>query len=316
MCQYPNYGIRVLDKRDGTISVRFVGRYLGSLASDKIGAGIGQYVIIPCGQCKECRIAKAREWSVRLLHEAALHDHSCFLTLTYDDDHLPDDSALHPEDMQKFLKDLRRYLDYHYGKKIRFYGVGEYGSKFRRPHFHLIIFGEDFNFDKKLFKTSKNGFRYYVSDTVKQLWKNGFHLIGDVSYDSVFYCARYVTKKITGDLAEYYYDGMQPEFARMSRRPGIGHDFVLKYTGDIYNYDKILLRNLKCNPPSYYDKIFSDLHPDEFCKLKDIRAVRSEDFRNKLKERFVTPADELAYFDALKVKSEELINRKVGHESL
>lgn len=321
MCKYPNYGIRVLDKRDGTISVKFAGAYLGSLSSDKIGDGIGQYVIIPCGQCTECRVSKAREWSIRLMHEAALHDKCSFLTLTYDDYHLPQDGSLRYRDLQLFNKNLRRQLDYYYpGNKIRFFAVGEYGSKSFRPHFHEILFGEDFSFDRKEWKKS-HGYSYYRSDFLERIWNNGFSVIGDVSYDSVNYVARYTLKKITGNIASFVYDGLEPEKAIMSRRPGIGHDFLLKYKGDIYNYDQVVLRNLKARPPAYYDKLYSEIHPEHFSVIKDNRSRKAAEFRNNLLNRFTVDGkydshQEENYYDAISARADEFVKRKKGYETL
>lgn len=319
MCKYFNYGVRYVDKLSGEIKVQFMGRYLGSVSSDNIGDSIGQIVLIPCGQCMECRIAKARDWSIRLVHESYMHTASSFLTLTYDDEHL-EDGSLKYGDLQIFMKKLRRQLDYHFGKKVRFYGVGEYGSKSLRPHFHIILFGEDFSFDRR--KWSKaHGFQYYRSDFLESIWNKGFSIIGDVSYDSVNYVARYTTKKISGKLAEFIYDGLEPEKALMSRRPGIGKSFLVKYSGDIYNFDKVILRNIKAKPPAYYDKIFSVLHPDEFQQIKEKRSADAIERRKELLNRFSVDgiykaALEEKYYYAIEAKTSELIKRKRGFETL
>ena len=153
MCTSPNFGIRVLDNETGAKTVRFIGswsKYLKNReqAIYKIGDNLGDVVLLPCGNCDECKLSKAREWSIRLLHESQLHEQKCFLTLTYNDDNLQDRGTLVKSHVQTFMKDYRRYLDYHYGKKVRFYAAGEYGSKSGRPHYHLLIFGDDFTFDR------------------------------------------------------------------------------------------------------------------------------------------------------------------------
>jgi hypothetical protein len=97
-------------------------------------------VVVPCGQCLGCRLDKANDWAIRCVHEAKLHLHNCFITLTYNDDCLPADGSLHREHLQLFFKRLRRYLDYHDNSKIRFLCCGEYGDLNRRPHYHILCF--------------------------------------------------------------------------------------------------------------------------------------------------------------------------------
>lgn len=69
---------------------------------------------VPCGMCISCRIAKTREWKLRLTMEQSQWKESCFVTLTYDDDHLHMTPCGHmtlwPDDMQKFVKRTRSQL--------------------------------------------------------------------------------------------------------------------------------------------------------------------------------------------------------------
>jgi hypothetical protein len=178
---------------------------------------------IPCGQCVGCRLEHSRQWAVRCYHEASLHDDNCFITLTYNDDHIPLNGSLKLEDFQLFMKRLRKKYA---PKKIRFFHCGEYGDQSFRPHYHALLFGHDFS-DKKHYQTS-NGHRLYKSDSLDDLWSHpvtknfmGDCLIGNLTFDSAAYCARYIMKKVTGEKSHDYYDGLQPEYATMSRRPGI-----------------------------------------------------------------------------------------------
>ena len=98
-------------------------------------------VSVPCGQCIGCRLERSRQWAVRCVHESSLHRFSSFITLTYNDEHLPSDRSLNVEHFQRFMKRLRKHLE---PLKIRFFHCGEYGDKFRRPHYHAIVFGYDF----------------------------------------------------------------------------------------------------------------------------------------------------------------------------
>lgn len=246
---------------------------------------------IPCGQCIGCRLEKSRQWAVRCSLESQLYENSYFLTLTYDDEHLPASGSLVPEDLQKFLKKLRRHIDY-YGsdEKIRFFACGEYGDNFQRPHYHAIIYNLDIP-DLKRFSTSFNGDTYYTSETINQIWKNGYVIIGQVTFESCAYVARYVTKKITGDQADEHYNGREPEFVRMSRRPGIGAAWLDKYQTDVYPHDYVVIRDgIKVKPPKYFDKLFEAIAPDEMSMIKELRSVAGyESLLNDMKLRDIKP---------------------------
>lgn len=223
-------------------------------------------VKVPCGRCIGCRLEYSRQWAIRCVHEAQLYDRNSFITLTYNDENLPSDGSLKKKHFQDFMKRLRKELDKQ-GIKIRYYHCGEYGEQLMRPHYHAIIFGYDFP-DRKLF-TVRRGVRLYRSEMLERLWPFGFSTVGDVTFESAAYVARYVLKKVNGDKAEEHYQGKQPEYTTMSRRPGIGHDWLLKYKDDVYNYDYVVIRNnIKCRPPKYYDQIFDDIDPEKFEKIK------------------------------------------------
>ncbi len=194
---------------------------------------------IPCGKCIGCRLAHSRQWAVRCVHEASLHDRNCFLTLTFDDAHLPASGSVSVRDVQLFLKRLRKALSYQ-NIKIRFFACGEYGDKNQRPHYHLIIFNYDFSDDRQLLRQTPYG-SLYISDFLFSLWPYGFHTIGNVTFKSCAYVARYVTKKVYGKDAPAHYQGRTPEFITMSRKPGIAHDWIVKYYADVYNYDRVVL---------------------------------------------------------------------------
>ena len=105
-------------------------------------------LVVPCGKCLSCRIAKRREWTMRLWHELPYHQSSIFLTLTYDDDNLPPNASLSKSDLQKFFKRLRKDLSY-VDRKIKYFAAGEYGPKTNRPHYHAIVFGLSLQGDDK-----------------------------------------------------------------------------------------------------------------------------------------------------------------------
>lgn len=227
---------------------------------------------LPCGQCIGCRLKYSQEWAVRLMHENQMHDQSCFVTLTFSPESLQareNPNSLDKSEFQRFMKRLRKQ----YGKKIRFFHCGEYGEENKRPHYHAILFGVDFE-DKELFKV-RDEIRLYTSEKLAKLWPYGFVTLGQVSLESCAYVARYVTKKITGKDAENHYiywdpltgEGtpIQPEYATMSRKPGIGKEWFDKYKSDVYPHDYVVVKKHKIRPPRYYDKLLTE---EELAKIK------------------------------------------------
>lgn len=192
----------------------------------------GVMVELACGQCMACRLNHARMWSIRISQEASLYKDNTFLTLTYDDEHLPKNASLVKRDIQLFMKRFRKMI----GSKVRYFLCGEYGDKFKRPHYHVILFGVPR--DCKLFSLRrtkvKNGYRCSIP-----CWKYGFAHVGSVTVDSANYVAGYITKKLKGRGAKEYYlsKGIEPEFVLMSRRPGIGADFFILTNISLKNLD-------------------------------------------------------------------------------
>lgn len=240
---------------------------------------------LPCGQCIGCRLAKSREWALRLMHENQIHDEqglpSCFVTLTYSDDNLPNDYSLNKTHFQKFMKSLRKKYP---EQPIKYFHCGEYGEKFSRPHYHALLFGIDFP-DMEYHSTT-NGEPLYQSPALAKIWKHGFNTVGNVTYESAAYVARYVTKKITGEKAfeHYTYDCpitgqlhmLQPEYITMSLKPfGIGANFYKRYKQDFYPTGTAIVNGHEVSTPRYYDKLFERTNPNEYEKLKQERAALS-----------------------------------------
>lgn len=150
-----------------------------------------------CGRCMPCRINRRRMWTTRILLESRLHADNCFATLTYKDAPL----ELVPRDMSLFLKRLRKMFT----TPVRYFGVGEYGERFFRPHFHLALFGVS----------------YLHEALIAEAWDLGFIHVGDLTKDSAQYIAGYVCKKLSAK-DDPRLGGRHPEFARMSTRPGLG----------------------------------------------------------------------------------------------
>jgi len=212
-------------------------------------SSIGKSLSLPCSRCIGCRVERARQWAVRIMHEAAMCSEASFLTLTYDPQFLPKDGSISVDTCQLFLKRLRARLS---PKKVRFFLCGEYGEKLARPHYHLILFGHDF--PDKVFLKESNGQKLFSSDVLSSVWGLGFCTVGSVTFDSACYVANYATKKVLGPSADSHYSGRTPEFLLMSRRPGIGRSWIDKFASDVYPSDEVIVHGRPARPPRYYDK--------------------------------------------------------------
>lgn len=208
---------------------------------------------------------------MRCMHERSLHESNVFLTLTYDDKSLPEGGTLVRRDPQLFLKRLRDAVA---PRRFRFYGCGEYGERSARPHYHFILFGIDFP-DKKYYKAAKAGENLYNSEFIAKYWPYGFNVLGDVSFKSCAYVARYVAGKISGDMAEDHYKGRLPEFSMMSRRPGIGTEWFNKFGAHAYEWDSVIVNGKEVRPPRFYDSRFEVLDSDRMRYLKLARKRRA-----------------------------------------
>lgn len=215
---------------------------------------------------------------MRCLHESQCHEDNSFITLTYDDDHLPSSMSLDYVDFQLFMKRLRKEFSHRddydnlWRLPIRFFMCGEYGEKTKRPHYHACLFGVAFT-DRVLYKRGGNGISLYTSEVLKRLWPMGHSLIGDVTFESAAYVARYCVKKITGVGAEAHYryvndDGeifqRTPEFTHMSLKPGIGAPWYNRFSEEVYPRDEVIVRGKSMKPPKYYDNLLEARLPEDY----------------------------------------------------
>lgn len=220
------------------------------------------------------------------MHEKQMHEESCYLTLTWAPQHLPSKSLIY-RPYQLFMRRLRKHFR---PNKIRFYMCGEYGAECKncgaqeeqcrcghyaaglgRPHYHAIIFGVEFK-DKYAWQRNIRGDSLYRSSSLEQLWPYGHVTIGDVTFESAAYVARYVMKKINGKNANQHYTETDrdtgeiirkvPEFTKMSLKPGIGAGWLQKYLTDVYPHGKVVVNGAETNSPKYYDKQYAKLHPE------------------------------------------------------
>lgn len=178
-----------------------------------------RFVDVPCGKCAACLSKRKSDWMTRLFFEYHDHSRGAFVTLTYDDEHLPTVvnkstgdciPTLCKRDFQLFMKRIR----FHLGKGLRFFAVGEYGSQTLRPHYHMLLFG---------YPKGCN-----LGDVISRYWGQGFVKVGSVTGASINYCTKYVL--IGGIDADFFGHldsvGAQRPFMVCSRRPFIGHSYI------------------------------------------------------------------------------------------
>ena len=288
---------------------------------------IEEFIEIPCGKCIGCRLQQSREWATRIMLESQDHDENWFVTLTYDDVHIPeipfaksidDDTGevldtgvlqtLCKRDLQLFNKRLRKHFS---DDKIRFFACGEYGEKTARPHYHVIFFGLHIN-DLQFFKMSRLGDKYYISDTLTRLWGKGHVLLAQVTWESAAYVARYVTKKFTGDKAKYWYDdiGLTAPFTVMSRRPGIASNYFDNNSADLLKFDGGVIstkKGAKIYPnPRYFKRKLDLLFPEEYGIIKVQKMQNAQLKTDLLKQKL-----DIDYQDYL-LQREETFNKRVA----
>lgn len=324
-CYYPLKGFVIgRDVVTGRKSVKV----LSSLDASLDSSGFDSFPI-PCGRCIGCRLDYAHEWANRCLLESKYHTESCFVTLTYDDFHVPRVVkngemfySLSKRDFQLFIKRLRRrYPD----KRIRFFGCGEYGDQTFRPHYHIILFGHMFD-DLVPLESSRTGHPMWSSQQLYDLWSMssrselssgvapaGRCVVQESVYDACSYIARYVLKKQTGLDKDFYSSrGIEPPFLLMSRRPGIGRQFYDDHP-DIFDSDFVHVSTFdggkKFRPPKYFGRLLANtdlIAAEERSALS--AALAQQAVAN---EELVTGMDHTQYLNRLaEVKSAEIKSLK------
>lgn len=216
---------------------------------------------VPCGKCDLCKAQKANEWSLRLLHELGYHDKAVFLTLTYDEEHLPADASVNVQEFQRYIKKIRKRAG---DRRIVYYGSAEYGDKYGRPHYHLIVFGLSiYDFD------------------IYDCWDKGNVFPGTVTEKSIRYTAKYILKK--SYKAEFRKLGRTQPFSLMSK--GIGRQYALD------NFER-LLRNMtehykgkEVGIPRYYLKMYKDIFSIPVERIKEASVERINRI-NELLEKY------------------------------
>lgn len=269
-------------------------------------------MLIPCGQCIGCRIRQREDWTTRIELEARDYpkEEVWFITLTYDNDHVPgmivktgeimrkvqytwkpgeerpsSVQILLYEDIQKFLKRLRKA----YRGKLRYFVAGEYGEQTARPHYHMILYGWRPTDLENLYKIHHNG--YYTSKWLADLWGMGQVQIAQAVPETYRYVAGYVTKKmyeINGQKANSYYElGQTKPFACMSLKPGLGDHYYQEHKAEIWRQGYIQCTNGKrAQIPRYYEKQMEAENQQRLWRIKQNRQKNAiEQKRLQLEEK-------------------------------
>ncbi len=153
---------------------------------------------VPCGRCAACLESRRKEWCKRLLLESTCWPFSSFVTLTYDDNHLPWCKLACKRHVQKFLKRFRHISrDYDIPfVPFKYFIVSEYGSKHCRPHFHGLFFGLDFLLEPyrpRLVAMSK--YPLFTSEILSDIWGLGYVTVDRLTSANIAYVSKYITKQ-------------------------------------------------------------------------------------------------------------------------
>lgn len=254
--------------------------------------------------------------AIRCVHEAQMHSENCFITLTYDDEHLPPGRGLVKKDFQDFIKRLRKSRPIGPRQSVcqflRYYHCGEYGDKFGRPHYHAILFGHDFP-DKRL-HTKRLGNTVYTSSILSELWGKGFCSIGAVTFKSAAYVARYVLKKLSGPGSDRFYRSIDtdtgeihdrlPEYVTMSLKPGIGSAWFAAYSGDVFPGDFVIHAGERFKTPRFYDLLYERQESES--AIQEIKAIRVRNAKARASDN--TP-ERLAVREKIQAQKLKLLKR-------
>ena len=308
-CYHPLMGIpKGVDSKSGKMQY-LIKPFPKGFEGDNNIPGI---VTVPCGKCIGCRLDYSRQWANRCMLEMQYHDEAWFVTLTYDQAHVPlswyDDPntgeafqamTLRKRDFQLFMKRLRKAYE---PQKIRYFAAGEYGDKKLRPHYHAILFGLHLD-DLEVYEDHVGDFTYYTSKKLQSVWDSGLDnfgvmcysddavgtlstatrgmvIVAPVNWQTCAYVARYVVKKQKGPASEVYkLHNIEPPFSLMSRKPGIGRQYYDDHP-DLYDYQSINISTeeggRKFRPPKYFDRLRLSDAPDEAEKLREFRRFAAD----------------------------------------
>ena len=234
------------------------------------------FELLPCGTCEGCRASQKRDWAVRIAHESTSWQRNCFVTLTYDEANCPE--KINPVHPRNFIKRLRHHSD----RPIRYYITGEYGEKTHRPHYHAIIFNEDF-----LGGAYEISEQLYGNKILDGIWKKGSTAISEFTFATAMYVAGYTAKKIN-----------DPDtFSLQSRIPPLGKNWVREHHDNIRRNKNVVINGQEFPVPKVYfqwlegaeqyDKVKEDIKhqvkqkPLKTLKNRRINHIAQQSLRNE-----------------------------------
>lgn len=261
--------VKSTDPITGKKSLSFVARIDANYRTISSRYGKENTFFLPCGKCPSCRKDRAKIWAVRCCLEASQYERNSFITLTYEQNHLPK-GGLCKHDVDKFIKFLRKET----GQKIRYFYCGEYGETTFRPHYHLILFNY-FPEDATFHYTSENGYPVFKSKFLNKIWcYKGFVEVGSLTFQSALYCSKYILKQDPDNskcTKIFVPANKAPVFHRMSLKPGIGADYIKSHLEQLFESDAVYINGESNNLGNYFNKIALCLDPDKFKFLQDQR---------------------------------------------
>lgn len=262
----------------------------------------GSTIPVPCGKCPLCVARRTSQWSFRILQEEKISQSAYFLTLTYDTKHVPLTRSgymtIKKRDVQLFFKRLRKAHGEYYrefnpktfryvkkwrssGPAIKYYTVGEYGSKYNRPHYHAIVFNAQV-------------------EKIQPAWELGHVYYGTVTGGSVGYCLKYMCKK--GKIPMHAKDDRIKEFGLMSK--GLGKNYITEAMRKwhLSDMDNRMYCNLtdgkKISMPRYYkDKIYTEEQRKRIAFFQKLR------YENEQREAEKSGGENYWHFRAEAVKA-------------
>lgn len=214
---------------------------------------------VPCGRCIHCKIQKTREWTLRCYHESLYHPFNSFVTLTYADSVYESycDKSVSKDDLSRYIKNLRRKLA---PIRFKYFACGEYGKKFGRCHYHLILFGIP-----------------HDTPAIVNTWKDGLVDSRPLIFERIKYICGYVRKKLDGERS----GGRDPAFQLSSTKLG------LKWFEDNFEY---LSKYLSCRIegvdfglPKYYKLKLLERDPSLLSRFEELASIKNEDYIKRMR---------------------------------
>lgn len=217
---------------------------------------------VPCNKCVKCKKKRLNDWAFRLQQQAKISTNVLYVTLTYNDENISQTRTLSKRDLQLFFKRLRKIHHKKTVQKISYFAVGEYGSKYGRPHYHLLLFN------------------VHTPELVQQAWDKGFDKTEYLrSNAGIRYVLKYITKEKFGG-----------EFQLQSQ--GLGKNYL---TENILKYHQTTVENafitleggIKMSIPRYYkDKIYTDYQKTKVTDYLKARANLTKNIQfNQLSQK-------------------------------